>query len=183
MRHETTAAQPDLPSLPARGGTVSLVLGEILGSILFGFVIGAAARWAVPGPDPMPFWLTVMIGFGGSIIGGGIVAAALGANKNVSSSDYFSVVIASILASILLVIAYRRFVQKRPITGPEAHEPPTRGIGIDRMRGGSFAQRVDQTAADRRRADLLQKIDDLHEAGLLTDEEYAEKRAQALRST
>jgi uncharacterized membrane protein YeaQ/YmgE (transglycosylase-associated protein family) len=158
------------------------VLGTILSIIVSGFVIGSLARWAVPGPDPMPFWLTVTIGFGGSIIGGGIVAAALGANKDVSSSDYFSVVLASVGAAILLVIAYRRFVQKRPITGPAAHEPPTRGIGIDRMRGAALPPQPDQGAADRRRAELLQKIDDLHEAGILTDEEYAEKRAQALRS-
>src|SRR5438874_13307375 len=115
--------------------------------IVSGFVIGSLARWAVPGPDPMPFWLTVTIGFGGSIIGGGIVAAALGASKNVSSSDYFSVVLASVVASILLVIAYRRFVQKRPITGPAAHEQPTRGIGINRMRGRISAPRLDQGAA------------------------------------
>jgi uncharacterized membrane protein YeaQ/YmgE (transglycosylase-associated protein family) len=161
------------------------VLGTILSIIVSGFLIGALARWAVPGPDPMPFWLTVLIGFGGSIIGGGIVAAALGANKDVSSSDYFSVVVASVGAAVLLVVAYRRFVQKRPITGPGAHEPPTRGIGIDRIRGPLLPApgQPGQAAADRRRAELLQKIDDLHEAGILTDEEYAEKRAQALRSS
>jgi uncharacterized membrane protein YeaQ/YmgE (transglycosylase-associated protein family) len=158
------------------------VLGTILSIVLSGFLLGALARWAVPGPDPMPFWLTVLIGFGGSIIGGGIVAAFLGANKDVSSSDYFSVVMGSVVASILLVVAYRLFVQKRPITGPQAHEPPTRGIGIGRIRPRA-AGRFDQTRADRARAELLQKIDDLHEAGLLTDEEYREKRAEALRSS
>src|SRR5213080_3648403 len=110
------------------------MLGTILSIILSGFLIGSLARWAVPGPDPMPFWLTVAIGFGGSVVGGGIVAAFLGADKDVSSSDYFSIAMGSILASILLVIAYRRVVQKRPITGPRAHEPPTRGVGINRMR-------------------------------------------------
>jgi len=162
------------------------VLGTILSIVFSGFLLGALARWAVPGPDPMPFWLTVLIGLGGSIIGGGIVAAFLGADKDVSSSDYFSIVTGSIIASILLVVAYRRFVQKRPITGPQAHEQPTRGIGIDRMRsrlgGGGRRTGSDQAAADRARAELLEKIDSLHQAGLLTDEEYQEKRAQAIRS-
>jgi uncharacterized membrane protein YeaQ/YmgE (transglycosylase-associated protein family) len=158
------------------------MFGTILSIILSGFLLGALARWAVPGPDPMPFWLTVLIGLGGSIIGGGIVAAFLGANKDVSSSDYFSVVTGSVIASILLVIAYRRFVQKRPITGPQAHEPPTRGIGIDRLRRRLPATPGDQAEADRARAELLRKIDDLHEAGVLSDEEYQEKRAQALRA-
>src|SRR6266571_3156824 len=156
------------------------MLGTILSIVFSGFLIGSLARWAVPGPDPMPFWLTVTIGFGGSIIGGGIVAALLGANKNVSSSDYFSVVMGSIVASVLLVIAYRRVIQKRPITGPGAHELPTRGIGIDRMR-----QRLrlppDQRQADRQRAEVLKRLDELHEAGVLTDEEYQAKRADVLK--
>jgi uncharacterized membrane protein YeaQ/YmgE (transglycosylase-associated protein family) len=157
------------------------VLGTILSIILSGFLIGALARWAVPGPDPMPFWLTVLFGFAGSIVGGGIVAAALGANKDVSSSDYFSVVLGSIIASILLLIAYRRIVQKRPITGPKAHEPPTRGIGVNRMRP-RLALRVDQAQADRQRGEMLKRLDELHEAGVLTDDEYREKRAQVLKA-
>src|SRR5438270_5975970 len=120
------------------------MLGTILSIVLSGFLIGSLARWAVPGPDPMPFWLTVLIGFGGSIIGGGIAAAALGANRDVSSSDYFSIALASVGASVLLVVAYRRFVQKRPITGPEAHKPPTRGIGIARLRGRTLPAQLDQ---------------------------------------
>ncbi len=99
-------------------------LATTLAIMLSAFFTGALARLAVPGPDPMPFWLTVLIGLGGSIIGGGIAAALLGANKDVSSSDYFSVVTGSIIASILLVIAYRRFFQGRGITGPRS-----RGVG------------------------------------------------------
>jgi uncharacterized membrane protein YeaQ/YmgE (transglycosylase-associated protein family) len=161
------------------------MLGTILSIIASGFILGALARWAVPGPDPMPFWLTVLVGLAGSIIGGGIVAALLGANKDVSSSDYFSVVTGSIIASILLVIAYRRFIQGRPITGPQAHEPPTRGIGIDRLQRGrrSLGGRSDQAQADRRRAETLRKLDELHDEGVLTDDEYREKRSQVLRAS
>jgi len=59
----------------------------------------------------MPIWLTILVGLGGSAIGGGITAAVLGAGKDdVSRADYFSIELASILASILLVVAYRHFV-------------------------------------------------------------------------
>jgi len=151
------------------------VLAAILLLLVSGFVFGALARWAVPGPDPMPVWLTVFIGLGGSAIGGGITAAVLHANDNVSRADYFTIELASILTSILLVVAYRHFIQQRAILGPEAMKPPTRGFGI----GG--ARRARPTFGEAwRRAQLLKGLDDLHRNGLLTDEEYAEKRAKLL---
>ena len=52
------------------------MLGAIIALIVTGFVIGALARWAVPGPDPMPFWMTVLLGLLGSLIGTGIAAGA-----------------------------------------------------------------------------------------------------------
>jgi uncharacterized membrane protein YeaQ/YmgE (transglycosylase-associated protein family) len=99
------------------------MLGAIIQILISGFVIGALARWAVPGPDPMPVWMTIMIGILGSFVGGGIAAAIFGAQQD--SGSVFAILIGSILASTLLVIAYRRFVQHRPITGPEAHRPPS----------------------------------------------------------
>ena len=142
--------------------------------LLSGFIFGALARWAVPGPDPMPVWLTILVGLGGSAIGGGITAAVLGAGKDdVSRADYFSIELASILASILLVVAYRHFVQRRAILGPDALEPPTRGFGIGGPRRPSFTEAM-------RKAQLLKNLDDLKAHGLLTDEEYAAKRAKLL---
>ena len=138
-----------------------------------GFVFGALARWAVPGPDPMPVWLTVLIGLGGSAIGGGITAAVLHANDNVSRADYFTIELASILTSILLVVAYRHFIQQRAILGPDAMKPPTRGFGIGGPRRPSFGEAM-------RKAQLLKGLEDLHRNGLLTDEEYRDKRAKLL---
>ena len=99
------------------------MLGAIIQILISGFVIGALARFAVPGPDPMPIWLTIIIGIVGAILGGGIAGALFGTEQD--SGSVFAILIGSILASTMLVIAYRRFVQHRPITGPEAHRPPT----------------------------------------------------------
>ena len=99
------------------------MLGAIIQILVSGFVIGALARFAVPGPDPMPIWLTIMIGIVGSIIGGGIAGGIFGAEQD--SGSVFAILIGSILASTLLVIGYRRFVQHRPITGPDAYKPPS----------------------------------------------------------
>lgn len=108
------------------------MLGAIIQVLVSGFVIGALARWAVPGPDPMPVSLTILFGIAGSLIGGGIAGAIFGVEQD--SGSVFAILIGSILASTLLVIAYRRFVQHRPITGPEAHRPPPQKP--DRRAGG-----------------------------------------------
>jgi uncharacterized membrane protein YeaQ/YmgE (transglycosylase-associated protein family) len=153
------------------------VLGAVLSILASGLLIGWLARWGVPGPDPMPLWLTFLFGLGGSVIGGVTTALALGGTKDVSSSDYFTIVLAEILAAMLLIILYRRFVQGRPITGPEAHKQPTKGIGLSGRRGGLGGR----LARGPSRSDLLQRLDELHDQGLLTDEEYQAKRAEVLR--
>ena len=42
----------------------------ILSLILGGLIIGALGRLAVPGPNPMSIGMTIVIGLGGSLIGG-----------------------------------------------------------------------------------------------------------------
>lgn len=78
--------------------------------LLTGLIVGALGRLAVPGRDPMPLWLTILIGIVGSIAGG-MVALALGFGAG-------GVFVLSVLAATLIVIGYRRLVQKRPVTGP-----------------------------------------------------------------
>src|ERR671936_1011773 len=105
--------------------------------MLFGFITGSLARLAVPGPDPMPVWLTIAIGLVGSGAGGGLAIAIWG--KGTQGIGIFS-----FLGAVLLVVAYRRFVQKRPIVGPEALKFPERGIGIERAR--AQRQQIDDMA-------------------------------------
>jgi uncharacterized membrane protein YeaQ/YmgE (transglycosylase-associated protein family) len=151
------------------------VLGAVVSIVASGLLIGWLARWGVPGPDPMPLWLTFLFGLGGSMVGGVTAALALGATKHVSSSDYFTIVLAEILAAMLLVILYRRFVQGRPITGPEAYKQPTKGIGVGR------SARRSRRGRGPTRTQLLEGLDALHDRGVLTDEEYLAKRAEVLR--
>lgn len=33
------------------------------------FLMGALARWILPGKDPMGFWMTVLVGFAGGVLG------------------------------------------------------------------------------------------------------------------
>jgi len=43
---------------------------HIIWSILVGFVVGLIARALVPGVEHMGFWVTSLVGIGGSIVGG-----------------------------------------------------------------------------------------------------------------
>ena len=94
-------------------------LGDLVGLLLGGLVIGALGRLAVPGPDPMPLWATIVLGVVGSFLGGGVGLAVGG---------LLGALVGAVLVAALLLIAYRRFVQKRPITGPDAHRAPRRRV-------------------------------------------------------
>src|SRR5205823_4744025 len=104
------------------------MLGSVIAIMISGFITGGLARLAVPGPDPMPVWLTVAIGLAGSWGGGSIAAVIWGWDAKTAIS------LSAFLTAILLVVAYRRFIQKRPITGPDAMKFPDRGFGIERFR-------------------------------------------------
>ena len=103
------------------------MLGSIISVIVTAFFTGALARFAVPGPDPMPAWLTILIGLIGTLIGAGIVLLVVG-------NDPAWVGIAGFIVSIALVIGYRRFVQKRALWGPDAYRFPERGVGVEEYR-------------------------------------------------
>jgi uncharacterized membrane protein YeaQ/YmgE (transglycosylase-associated protein family) len=96
-----------------------VTLGTIVAVLVSGLVIGALARLAVPGPDPMPIWATVLVGVAGSLLGGGL-GYALGGDAGA--------ILGSVVAAALLIVGWRRFVQKRPITGPGAHARPRRRV-------------------------------------------------------
>jgi uncharacterized membrane protein YeaQ/YmgE (transglycosylase-associated protein family) len=88
-----------------------VTLGFIVLILVWGFVIGGLARFAIPGPDPMPIWMTTAIGIGGSLIGGIVSRLLFG-----SPVSFFF----AFLGAVLLVVLYRKYVQKRDIWGPGA---------------------------------------------------------------
>lgn len=87
----------------------------ILALLLTGLVVGALARLALPGPDPMPIWATILLGWAGSLVGGIISGIFLGRPAGI---------IISVLAATLLLYLHRRFVQHRSLTGPGARRLP-----------------------------------------------------------
>jgi uncharacterized membrane protein YeaQ/YmgE (transglycosylase-associated protein family) len=86
----------------------------IIWIILVGLVAGALARLALPGPDPMPIWATILLGLGGALVGGIIFGILFGTGGGL---------IAAVIGSMILLYLYRRFVQHRGLTGPAARRP------------------------------------------------------------
>jgi uncharacterized membrane protein YeaQ/YmgE (transglycosylase-associated protein family) len=149
-------------------------LGFVLAILFSGFITGAMARLAIPGPDPMPIWLTLAIGLTGSIVGAVVGDALSDGNGYVVSFLSFGIAIA-------LVAAYRRFVQRRPLWGPGALAFPERGIGVEQQRDrlqklgiDPNVLRPDPKRLERARLEAM--LHELHRAGLLTDDELEAKR-------
>jgi uncharacterized membrane protein YeaQ/YmgE (transglycosylase-associated protein family) len=177
-------------------------MAQVLSVIITAFVTGALARFAVPGPDPMPAWLTILIGLVGTLVGAGIVLAVAG-------GDPAWMGIAGFIASILLVLGYRRFVQHRALWGADAYRFPERGVGVPQYRerleragidpdsiGSPFAPQTlgpqqphpassahahahgdDPT---QNPAHYLGLLEDLHDNGVLDDSEYEAARVRLL---
>jgi uncharacterized membrane protein YeaQ/YmgE (transglycosylase-associated protein family) len=91
------------------------VLIFIIGLVVWGFVIGALARLALPGPDPMPWYATIGLGLGGSLIGGILARLLLGTAGGLMFA---------FLGAVLLLYLYRRFMQGRGITGLSTRRLP-----------------------------------------------------------
>jgi uncharacterized membrane protein YeaQ/YmgE (transglycosylase-associated protein family) len=82
---------------------------------VWGLIVGALARLALPGPDPMSIPMTIGLGLAGTFLGGIVAWLFLG---------HAGGVIFAVLGSTLLLYLHRRFVQHRPITGPGARRLP-----------------------------------------------------------
>ena len=47
-----------------------MILLYLVGLVVSGLVVGALGRLVIPGPNPMGFGVTILVGIGGSFIGG-----------------------------------------------------------------------------------------------------------------
>jgi hypothetical protein len=180
------------------------MLGAVIGALAIAFVTGGLARFALPGPDPMPPWLTLAIGFVGFLAGTGIVLA-IGGRKAASWSG-----LASFAVAVGLVVLYRRFVQKRPLWGKGARRYPERGFGVEQYRERLKRAGIDPDQIGSRPFGLEERpklplspvgiprpapeaptdnpahylglLEELHDSGVLDDEEYNGARLRLLES-
>ena len=157
-------------------------LGFVLAIVISGFITGSLVRLAIPGPDPMPVWLTIAIGLAGSIIGA-VIGKAISGEDNGYVVSFLSFGVA-----ISLVAAYRRFVQHRPIFGPGAMAFPERGLGVAETRQKLRSLGFDPDAMRRTPHQLEQArheamLRELHKAGVIDDEELRAKLGSLTTTT
>jgi uncharacterized membrane protein YeaQ/YmgE (transglycosylase-associated protein family) len=93
------------------------MLWFLLALAFSGLIVGALARLALPGPDPMGILATIGLGLAGSFVGGIVSWLFLG---------HAGGIIVAVLCATLLLYLHRRFVQHRPLMGPGARQLPPR---------------------------------------------------------
>jgi uncharacterized membrane protein YeaQ/YmgE (transglycosylase-associated protein family) len=76
----------------------------IIGWIVIGLIAGAIARWIMPGPDPMGWLGTIVLGIVGSLVGGTILNLLFGGGLELSAAG----ILGSILGALIVLFAWRR---------------------------------------------------------------------------
>lgn len=77
---------------------------EILVFILVGLIVGALARFLLPGADPIGFLGTLVLGILGAIVGGYLWTALIGGDGGF---------IGAVIAAMLLLALYRSLTYRR----------------------------------------------------------------------
>ena len=80
----------------------------VIASILSGIVIGALAKFVMPGRDPGGLVVTMLLGIAGALLGG-----FLGRSVGFYGPDQSAGWLMSILGAVVLLALYRMFVGRR----------------------------------------------------------------------
>jgi uncharacterized membrane protein YeaQ/YmgE (transglycosylase-associated protein family) len=82
---------------------------QIIGWLLFGLIVGAIARFLLPGKQEMNLLVTIALGVAGSFVGGAISWLIFGGSSYVQAAGW----IMSIVGAFLLVLIYSRLMDAR----------------------------------------------------------------------
>ena len=83
----------------------------IIGWIILGLIIGALAKFVMPGNQNMGWLMTIILGIVGSIVGG-FLAGLIGISQDDNLWDIGSIVI-SVLGALLVLFVYGKLVTKQ----------------------------------------------------------------------
>lgn len=104
MRQKSGAQLSDVQEAAVTHSLIAMGLFGILKFAIFGLIIGALAKFFMPGKDPGGFWITMLLGMAGSVIATWILQA-VGHYQEGQTAGW----IASFFGAILLLLIYRMF--------------------------------------------------------------------------
>jgi uncharacterized membrane protein YeaQ/YmgE (transglycosylase-associated protein family) len=81
----------------------------LIAFLILGLIAGFIARALVPGPDPMGWVGTIVLGVVGSFVGGTLAALLFGGSLDVTPSG----IIGSIIGAILVLLIWRQMGGRR----------------------------------------------------------------------
>ena len=93
------------------------MVGFIIYLFVVGVIAGYLARLLVPGPDPMGFFRTVLLGIVGSFVGGFLGYLLFGEDLN-QGAIQASGIFGSIVGAVIALLIYRATIggRERPVT-------------------------------------------------------------------
>jgi len=77
---------------------------DVIWFLLIGLIAGFVARALVPGPDPMGWLGTMVLGIVGSLVGGTLAALVFGGTLALSAAG----IIGSIIGAIIVLLVWRQ---------------------------------------------------------------------------
>jgi uncharacterized membrane protein YeaQ/YmgE (transglycosylase-associated protein family) len=83
----------------------------IIAFLIVGLIAGFIARALVPGPDPMGWLGTMILGIVGSFVGGTLAALVFGGTLELSASG----IIGSIVGAIIVLLIWRAMGGRRGV--------------------------------------------------------------------
>jgi len=92
------------------------MIGFIIWLLFIGVIAGYLARLLVPGPDPLGFFGTVLLGVAGSFVGGFLGWLLFDADASEGALQ-LSGVVGSIIGAVIALLIYRAASRRRTLIG------------------------------------------------------------------
>jgi len=83
----------------------------IITAIIVGAIIGALGRLVVPGRQPIPIWLTILVGIVAAFIGTAL-ARAIGIPTATNGIDWMELLVQVVVAAIGVVVAANLYTRR-----------------------------------------------------------------------
>lgn len=83
----------------------------IITAIIIGAIIGALGRLVVPGRQPIPIWLTIVVGIVAALVGT-FIARAIGLPTATGGIDWLELLVQVLVAAVFVVITANLYARR-----------------------------------------------------------------------